>query len=116
MSERAKVTGPVAGCIGCATLLVCPRHGNGPRKYIRNNPFERMNRIRKVGKMALLIPYGVDAAAIAETARFFERASSEDRATLAEAAGVAMPSDTTWAMLIETLRARRPIVAREAQA
>jgi hypothetical protein len=59
------------------------------------SPFEVIGRARRVGKMAALIPLGMDRESVAVAADFVARLAPADRDRVAAAAGVRPSAEIT---------------------
>lgn len=71
------------------------------------NAYEAAARARKVAAIMATVPHGKDAAEVAVIASWLESFRADDIARFAAAAGVKVPSETTWAEVVKTVRARK---------
>jgi len=72
------------------------------------NHFADAARAKKVSRMLPFVPFGTDAAQVHEIADRMAAWKQADRDELARAAGVNVPSPTTWNALVAALREREP--------
>ncbi|HEU5276794.1 MAG TPA: hypothetical protein VFU97_24270 [Xanthobacteraceae bacterium] len=79
------------------------------------NPFETLNRARKVAKLLAAIPHGRTAAEVKTIAYWLAKRDQAWNDELAARVGVKSPSPETWAELVAAARARTPLDEFEAE-
>lgn len=71
-----------------------------------SNRFEQLARAKKVSALLAIVPHGNDAREIAATAAFLSAMTDRQWATLAQRAGVSVPSEETRRLVLAKARAR----------
>lgn len=73
------------------------------------SPFEEAGRARKVMAILKVVPTGDSSTENGIVADFLAGLSVPERAVFAKLAKVRSPSDETWRLVIEAVRARKPV-------